>query len=114
MKKDVVVAEYQGIAVPFSEDGWFNATAVADRFGKRPADWLNLDSTKEYVEALASMLRSEKSSLLKVKRGGRGMITITLASIPLRGGQDGKSLFTVILAASWTQMSVVIGARMRG
>ena len=29
MKTNLVRLEYQGIAVSFNEDGWFNATAVA-------------------------------------------------------------------------------------
>lgn len=72
MSVNLVRLQYQGVAVTFNEDGWFNATAVADRFGKRPADWLALDSTREYVATLCDLLRSEKSSLLKVRRGGRG------------------------------------------
>ncbi|MFM8330883.1 MAG: KilA-N domain-containing protein [Candidatus Methylumidiphilus sp.] len=69
---NIIRLDYQGLAVGFTPDGWFNATAAAERFGKRPVDWLALDSTKEYIESLADMLRSEKSSLLTVKRGGRG------------------------------------------
>lgn len=36
MSVNLVRLQYQGVAVTFNEDGWFNATAVADRFGKRP------------------------------------------------------------------------------
>ncbi len=32
----IVKSNYQGLEVNFTEDGWFNATAAADRFGKRP------------------------------------------------------------------------------
>jgi hypothetical protein len=51
-------------------EGWFNATEIADKFGKRPVDWLRLPDTEKYLEALE--LRSEKIPLLKIKRGGRG------------------------------------------
>jgi hypothetical protein len=46
----LIQSEYQGIAVGFTEAGWFNATAAAERFGKRPVDWLALDSTQEYAD----------------------------------------------------------------
>lgn len=69
---ELVKMEYQTFDVMFNEEGWFNATVAAENFGKRPVDWLALDSTKEYLEVLAEVLRSEKSSLLKIKRGGRG------------------------------------------
>lgn len=48
----IVPIHYQGSALQFQEDGWFNATAAAAKFGKRPADWLKLDSTKQYVESV--------------------------------------------------------------
>src|SRR5882762_3882961 len=68
----LIVAEYQGNQISFTESGWFNATEVASKFNKRPTDWLALESTKEYISTLAEILGSEKSSLLKTKRGGRG------------------------------------------
>ena len=40
MNENMVRAEYEGLAVSFGEDGWFNATQVAGNFGKRPVDWL--------------------------------------------------------------------------
>jgi len=67
---ELVTATYHEIAVSFTEDAWFNATTVAERFGKRPNDWLSLDSTKEYITALASILNVPEKALLKTKRGG--------------------------------------------
>lgn len=63
---------YGSTLVTFTGDAWFNATAVASRYGKRPVDWLNLPDTKRYIGALCEHLRSEKKSLLSVKRSGRG------------------------------------------
>ena len=71
-KLELVRAEYQGTEIQFNEDGWFNATQAAERFGKRPVDWTRLDETQEYLKVLGEELRSEPGSLLKVKRGGRG------------------------------------------
>ena len=69
MKASLVALDYQGLAVSFNEDGWFNATAAAAHFGKRPVDWLALDSTQEYITTLAEISNCEKSSLLKTKAG---------------------------------------------
>jgi len=69
---NLVEADYHGIPVTFSEKGWFNATTVAERFDKRPVDWINQDGTKEYVSALAALLKCEPKSLLKTKRGNNG------------------------------------------
>lgn len=62
---------YQGHTITYQEDGWFNATEAAAKFGKRPVDWLRLPDTDSYIGALCRQLRSEKISLLKVIRGGR-------------------------------------------
>ena len=48
----LIKTEYQDVTVSFTEEAWFNATSVAERFGKRPIDWLKLESTKEYISAL--------------------------------------------------------------
>ena len=69
MKSALVDLSYQGLTVSFNEDGWFNATAAAAHYGKRPVDWLALDSTQEYLATLCALLKSEKSSLLKTKAG---------------------------------------------
>ena len=69
MASNIIKLDYQGLDVGFTGDGWFNATAAAERFGKRPVDWLALDSTKDYIATLAEISKCEKSSLLKTKRG---------------------------------------------
>jgi hypothetical protein len=68
---ELVKSTYQDIAVSFTEAAWFNATSVAERFGKRPIDWLNQDGTKEYISALAALLQSEPKSLWRTKKGGK-------------------------------------------
>lgn len=65
------VIPYQGHNITYREDGWFNATEAAAKFGKKPHDWLRLPDTDNYLSALCRQLRSEKISLLKVIRGGR-------------------------------------------
>lgn len=67
----MVTLLYEGHPITYQGDGWFNATEAARPFGKRPIDWINLQSTDDYIAALCRHLRSEKVSLLKVMRGGR-------------------------------------------
>ncbi|WP_070086170.1 MULTISPECIES: KilA-N domain-containing protein [unclassified Pseudomonas] len=56
IESNVIPFHYQGQAVRFKGEGWINATDVAKRFGKRPAHWLELPSTKSYMNALRKHL----------------------------------------------------------
>jgi hypothetical protein len=69
---NLVKADYHGIAVAFTEDAWFNATEVADKYGKRVADWLENSETQRYFSALSEILNVPKEALLKTKRGRNG------------------------------------------
>lgn len=69
---ELVKAEYQTFEVMFSEEAWFNATVVAEKYGKRVADWLETKDTQEYLSALAEILNVPKTALLKPKRGRYG------------------------------------------
>ncbi len=74
-KSNIIALDYQGLAVGFTEDGWFNATTAAERFGKRVADWLENQETKEYIHALAACLNVPKErDLIQAKRGRNGGI----------------------------------------
>ena len=65
----IIQADFNGQAMHFTTDAWFNATEAAEKYGKRPVDWLNQDGTREYIATLADMLKCEPGSLLKTKRG---------------------------------------------
>lgn len=69
-----VALDYQGFAIAFQDDGWFNATQAASKWGKRPVDWLSLQSTKDYIEALkrhgAFVGKSHKSKTGQSAFGG--------------------------------------------
>lgn len=74
MSARIIPFNYEGQAVRFNADGWLHATEIAERFGKEPAQWLRLDSTKEYIQRLSE--RMEKSNvgkshitLVKTRRG---------------------------------------------
>lgn len=74
MSARIIPFDYEGQAVRFNAAGWLHATEIAERFGKEPAQWLRLDSTKEYIERLSE--RMDKSNvgkshitLVKTRRG---------------------------------------------
>lgn len=73
MKTNLVRLEYRGWRVPSTEDGWFNATLIADHFGKRLAFWLKTKETQAYIEAVMRHSNtSKRSDLIRAKRGNNG------------------------------------------
>jgi hypothetical protein len=72
MAKLITASYNDAIKVDFTQEAWFNATAVAAPFDKRPNDWLNLESTKEYLAALAEIPNYQESWYLKTTRGKFG------------------------------------------
>lgn len=65
----LIQADFDGQAMQFNSDGWFNATAAAEKFGKRVGDWIDLPSTKEYMEKLNTRY---SGILMNAKRGKNG------------------------------------------
>ena len=47
---------YGSINIDFTEDAYVNITPVAKRYGKKTADYLKLQKTKEYISALAQKM----------------------------------------------------------
>jgi hypothetical protein len=71
--QNVILLEYSGFEASFTRDGWFNATTAAEKFGKRVADWLENQETKDYVQTLALVLKVPKErDLIRAKRGRYG------------------------------------------
>lgn len=68
----LIKSDFDGHVIQFNDAGWFNATIAADKFGKRPINWLELDSTDRYIEAMSLALKVGKSDLLEVKKGRSG------------------------------------------
>jgi hypothetical protein len=56
MSARIIPFDYEGQTVRFNADGWLHATEIAESFGKEPAQWLRLDSTKEYIERLSGRM----------------------------------------------------------
>lgn len=92
--------DYQGQAVAFNAEGWINTTDAAARFGKRPADWLALEGTRDYMEAMASALGLES----KVSQ-------TTLASLAPAGAAKRRAPGFTLLAvrfAQWLDMKFAV------
>lgn len=68
----MILAKYEQHEILFTEDGWFNATDVARRFGKEPYEWLRLPETMAYIAALQKRYEPGKSRFVKTARGGAG------------------------------------------
>lgn len=68
----LIKADFDGHAMQFNDAGWFNATAAAEKFGRRPVNWLELSSTDSYMSAMSNQLKVGKSDLLDVKKGRSG------------------------------------------
>lgn len=68
----IATREYEGYEMLFQFDGWFNATVAAQKWNKRPVDWLSLEGTKEYIEIIGEILNVDTRTLLKTKRGKYG------------------------------------------
>lgn len=66
------VFEYNGCPVTFcsGDNVMINATEMAKPFGKRPAKWLELPSTKEFLSALQTIRKSD--SLIQTAEGKSG------------------------------------------
>lgn len=66
--------DYEGSPISFSngESVMVNATQMASKFGKRPNDWLNLPSTKEFLERLTITRKSGNDDYqpVTIRRGG--------------------------------------------
>ncbi|WP_281661584.1 KilA-N domain-containing protein [Microvirgula aerodenitrificans] len=67
----IIKAEFDGHAMQFREDGWFNATVAAERFGKRVDHWLANRETGQYITALSELLNTRNSGELIHARKGR-------------------------------------------
>lgn len=60
----------QSIDVLFTETAFFNATVAAKAFGKKPIDWIRLEVTKEYIQAVCARTTLEQNQLVMTVVGG--------------------------------------------
>lgn len=66
-----IVYDYKGSKISFAngKNVMVNATEMAKSFGKRPAKWLELPSTKEFLAALTDVRKSD-FALIQTDKGG--------------------------------------------
>lgn len=73
MANNIVTTQYKDLELHFTKDAWFNATEAAAHFGKRVDNWLRLDETIKYLEALKDILNtSDVRDLILTKKGKSG------------------------------------------
>ena len=72
----LIKADFDGHAMQFNDSCWFNATAAADKFGKRVQHWLDNKETQEYIEKLnhrlSGDLNAAPAGIIKTKKGRNG------------------------------------------
>lgn len=68
---NIKIFNYNGNEITFSNKNevMVNATEMAKPFGKRPAKWLELPSTKEFLSALTDVRKSD-FALIQTDKGG--------------------------------------------
>jgi len=69
MSSNTILKPYDGLNIPFTSEGYLNATVTAAHFGKRPIDWMRLPETKAYISQLCDFLTLDKNQLVVSKNG---------------------------------------------
>lgn len=66
------ILQYEGNLIEINGKGMWNATQMAKPFGdsKRPSNWINLESTKEYLSILSKDRNLSSDNLVTVVKGG--------------------------------------------
>jgi hypothetical protein len=86
---NLITKEYKGQEITFdlSGNGMVNATEMAKACGKQISDFMRLDTTKEYIEALSSSRGFPRDGLVISKEGGNGGGTWVHRRLALRVAQ---------------------------
>jgi KilA-N domain len=62
---------FNNSSIEIREDGYFNATAMCKAFGKKAQDYLRLDTTKAFLEALRAITGFTDVTLVEIHNGGK-------------------------------------------
>lgn len=65
-----IVKKFNGHDVRFNEQGWLNATHLAEKYGKDLRSWVRSDETSDYIAALSKSVSG--TDLIVAKRGNGG------------------------------------------
>ena len=72
----LIKADFDGHVMQFNDSGWFNATAAAEKFGKRVQHWLDNKETQEYIEKLnhriSGDLNAASNGIIATRKGRNG------------------------------------------
>ena len=71
-KSAIITRTYENHAVTYNNEGWFNATEAAAKFGRRVDKWGGTKETQSYIDALCEMSNTPKKGYLKTVRGTNG------------------------------------------
>lgn len=71
-KSAIITRTYENHAVTYNNEGWFNATEAAAKFGRRVDKWAGTKETQAYIDALCEMSNTPKKGYLKTVRGANG------------------------------------------
>lgn len=72
MENNIISYEWNGNNISFNLSGngtMINATEMAKAFGKRPAKWLELPSTKEFIKVICDVRKLDITQLIKSYKG---------------------------------------------
>lgn len=67
-----IIKTFDSTPITFNDDGWFNATEAARKYGKEPNEWVRLPSTAEYVLAIDEANPGKSRNWIVTKRGQAG------------------------------------------
>lgn len=73
MENNIINFDWNGSNISFELSGngtMINATEMAKAFGKRPSKWLELPSTKEFINIFLNIRKLDIEDLIKTERGG--------------------------------------------
>jgi hypothetical protein len=69
-RQGVLTKDFNGHALTFREDGWFNMTKAASSYGRRIQDFFRLVPTVEYLEAMEKVGISHLYTSAPGRHGG--------------------------------------------
>lgn len=69
MNSNTILKPYDGMNIPFTSEGYLNATVTAAHFDKLPNDYLRLPETKVYINQLRDFLAIDMDQLVISRRG---------------------------------------------
>lgn len=67
---NIIPMQFEDRLIPFTDDGWINATHAAKHYGKRVQHWLDNEKTQEYLEETVNELADDGVPEFKSRNPG--------------------------------------------